>query len=280
MGVDDRGDSDGIEQARIVAERFVAARRAGVALPDYPGTMPADADAGYAIQDAAIRLDGGAIVGWKVGRVPGPHVVAFGADRLVGPIFVTSVRDASADPLPQMPIFADGFGAAEAEYLMRIGATVPAGRGSVTLAEADALIDAVHVGIEVASSPFPGINDHGPAVTISDFGNNYGLVIGAPVPDWRAGAYRDFSVVTEIDGVEVGRATVAEMLDGAVGAVRFLLDHLSARGVAVPEGTWVSTGAVTGVHPVRPGAHVMARFGDALTVECRISAESPPVGQA
>jgi 2-keto-4-pentenoate hydratase len=40
----------------------------------------------------------------------------------------------------------------------------------------------------------------------------------------------------------------------------------------VPAGTWVSTGAVTGVHPVRPGQNVVARFGDHLAVSCSIEA--------
>jgi 2-keto-4-pentenoate hydratase len=62
------------------------------------------------------------------------------------------------------------------------------------------------------------------------------------------------------------------MLDGAVGAVRFLLELLARRGIAVPAGTWVSTGAVSGVHEVRPGQRVTARFGDTLAVTCTIEA--------
>lgn len=138
--------------------------------------------------------------------------------------------------------------------------------------EAAALVDAVHIGIEIASSPFPGINTNGPAVTVSDFGNNNGLIIGAEIPNWRSSGFERWPVVIEIDGVEIGRATTETMLDGAVGAVRFLLELLAQRGIAVQSDTWVSTGAVTGVHEVRPGQNVVARFGNDLAVTCSIEA--------
>ena len=46
------------------------------------------------------------------------------------------------------------------------------------------------------------------------------------------------------------------MLDGPFGAACFLFNHLARRGIAVPPGTWISSGAVTGVHRVAIGDHV------------------------
>jgi 2-keto-4-pentenoate hydratase len=258
-------------EAQTIARRFVTARQAGTALPDYPGAMPRALEKGYEIQDFAIAEDGDRIVGWKVGRIGEADIANFPVDRLAGPIFARHVFDYAGQPIP-MPIFADGFGAAEGEFLLRIGGTVPADKTRYTMDEAAALVDAVHVGIEVASSPFPGINTNGPAVTISDFGNNNGLIVGPEIPDWRTSGFERWPVVVEIDGREIGRATTETMLDGAVGAVRFLLELLAARGIAVPPGTWVSTGAVTGVHVVHVGQNVVARFGDDLAVTCIIEA--------
>ena len=62
------------------------------------------------------------------------------------------------------------------------------------------------------------------------------------------------------------------MLDGAIGAVRFLLELLGGRGIAMPAGTWITTGAITGVHMVVPGQRVKARFGQSHTIGCRIAA--------
>src|SRR3546814_4680359 len=105
-----------------------------------------------------------------------------------------------------MPVFADGFAAAEAEFLLRVGTPPPADQKRFTTEEATAHIDMVHLGIEIASSPLPTINDLGPTVTISDFGNNNGLVIGPAIADWRGADIADWPVSLLINGREAGRA--------------------------------------------------------------------------
>jgi 2-keto-4-pentenoate hydratase len=62
------------------------------------------------------------------------------------------------------------------------------------------------------------------------------------------------------------------MLDGAIGAARFLFGALAMRGIAIEPGQWISSGAVTGVHPVGVGDRVEARFDDRFTVACGIEA--------
>ena len=122
--------------------------------------------------------------------------------------------------------------------------------------------------------PFPGINAHGPLVTISDFGNNHGLVVGDAIPDWRNSGFLDWPVTLSIDGVEIGAATARTMLDGPVGAARFLFETMAARGIALRPGQWISSGAVTGVHEVSPQAKVTATFGT-MRVSCTIEAARP-----
>jgi 2-keto-4-pentenoate hydratase len=255
------------DAARQIAEAFVEARREKRGLPEYPGDIPAALEEAYVVQDHAIALDGRQIGGWKVGRINPPRD---GVDRLAGPIFADSIVEAR-DGL-EMPIFGAGFGAAEAEFLLRLRAAPPSGKTRFTEEEAADLIDAVHIGIEIASSPFTGINDHGPTVTISDFGNNNGLVIGPEIRDWRSADIRTWPVALDINGARIGAATAETMLDGPVGAVRFLLELMAARGIALEAGQWVSSGAVTGVHPVKPGDLVECRFGDGFEVTCRITA--------
>lgn len=261
-----------MDQGQAIAQAFVAARRAARGLPEYPGSIPASLADAYAIQDRAIALSGDAVVGWKVGRINPPLDAALGSNRLAGPIFADQVTETDGGP---MPVFAEGFAAAEAEYLLRIGAAPDPAKLSYSHDEALALIDAVHVGLEIASSPFPGINDLGPLVTISDFGNNHGMVIGAEVPGWRNLAFVDWRVRLLIDGEEAGAASAATMLDGPVGAAAFLFGCLAARGIALRPGQWISSGAVTGVHPVRVGQAVTASFNDAMTVSCTIDAATP-----
>jgi 2-keto-4-pentenoate hydratase len=250
-----------------IARAFVEARRAGTALPEYPGTIPATLAEAYAVQDAALTLDGRQVQGWKVGRINPPRE---GFDRLAGPIFADQVPRAESGASIDMPVFGGGFAAAEAEFLFRLG-DVPAGQLSFTYDEAATAVDAVHVGIEVASSPFPGINVLGPTVTISDFGNNNGLVIGPEVTDWQAARLNDWPIELRINGAVIGFGTAAAMLDGPLGAVRFLLEHAATRGLALAPGTWISSGAVTGVHECKVGDRIEARFGDGLITRCTIT---------
>lgn len=256
-------------EAQAIAAAFVEARRQARALETYPGTQPADMGAAYRIQNTAIVLDGRTVAGWKVGRINPPLDAALGSNRLSGPIFSDTVVEASTGAVPAMPVFAGGFAAAEAELLLHIAPGM-ADRRPVTDEETKAVIDEVRLGIEIASSPYPGINADGPTVTASDFGNNHGLVIGAPLAGWQDIDLCAIPVRTMIDGAEIGAATAATMLDGPYGAVRFLLDNLATRGIDLSAGTWVSTGAITGVHPVRPGQAVEAVFGDHGKVCCTI----------
>ena len=257
-----------------IAGRFLAARRAAAGLEAYPGEFPSTLEEAYAIQDAAIASWGRPVIGWKVGRVHPPLSDRFGTDRLGGPIFAETFAPADGVPV-EMPVFAEGFAAGESEFLLRIGTAPPAGKTDFTLEEAAGLIDAVHVGIEVASSPLGAINELGPIAVISDFGNNNGLLIGAEVPDWRASGFEGWTVETRIDGAEVGTGRAADFPDGAIGAARFLFQSLARRGIALKPGQWISSGAVTGVHRAFPGQLVEARFRDGLSLACRLVAAEP-----
>jgi 2-keto-4-pentenoate hydratase len=263
---------EGQVAAEEIARAFVDARHAGSALADYPGKLPQSLDEAYRIQESAIGMFGGRIAGWKVGRIPDSLVAAFGTNRLAGPIFADGVVRADPGDVPEMPVFGDGFAAAEAEFLLRVGSLPDSFDGEWSNERVAAYVDEVRVGIEIASSPFPGINEHGPAITVSDFGNNNGLVVGAALSG-MAVQNMDFlawPVTLTIDGIEAGAATAAAMLDGPFGAVRFLFELARDRALPLAAGQWISTGAVTGVHPVRPGAEVEAAFGAEMRVRCRI----------
>lgn len=253
-----------------IAAAFVSARRNAEVLPNYPGKRPGNLSDAYLIQDRAIALDGRAVTGWKVGRINPPDDQRLGSNRLVGPIFADSLCFATDDIGPDMPVYAGGFAAAEAELVLHLadGWSRHAPRDD---AATRALIDDVRLGIEIASSPYPRINADGPAVTASDFGNNAGLVLGRSLDGWQSVDLCDILVRVDIDGAPVGEATAASMLDGPLGAVRFLIAHLVARGITDPAGLWVSTGAITGVHEVQPDQTVCATFGPYGRVRCRIA---------
>jgi 2-keto-4-pentenoate hydratase len=117
------------QEAKAVAEAFVAARRERRPLATYPGAAPADLAGAYAIQDAALALDGRQVVGWKVGRINPPDDARLASNRLAGPIFADSVVMPGAGQVPAMPVFAQGFAAAEAEFLLHVAPVGPGRAG-------------------------------------------------------------------------------------------------------------------------------------------------------
>lgn len=260
-----------VAQAQNIAEAFVAARRIAQGIEHYPGTIPADLTEAYAIQDAAIALRGEIPVGWKVGRINPPWSEQLEVNRLAGPIFASHVQMGDAQSGVTGDIFRNGFGAAEAEFLFRIGRAPEAGKKQFSLSDAADLVDSVFIGIEVASSPFSGINALGPLVTISDFGNNNGVIIGEEIHYWRGSDLENWTVKANIDGKPVGHGKASAFPDGPLGSVQFLLENLVARGIAITPGLLVSTGAVTGVHEIGFGQNFEAQFGELGRIGCRIN---------
>jgi 2-keto-4-pentenoate hydratase len=256
------------DDAAAIAARFLAARRGAAGLGAFPGALPETLEAAYRIQDEAIAACGLPVVGWKIGRIAEPLASRFGFERLAGPIFAE--RRAAAEEIADMPAFAEGFVAGEAEFLLRIGTAPDPSKTRYTLEEAAALIDAVFVGIEIASSPLATINVIGPLAVISDFGNNNGLLVGAEVPDWRESGFEDWEVALDLDGVPTGRGTAWAFPGGAIGSARFLFEHMAQRGIALRPGQWISSGAVGGVHQAAVGQIVEARFGSLPPVRCRL----------
>lgn len=252
---------------RSVAQSFVAARQAARALPDYPGPLPETLADAYARQDAAIALWPDEVAGWKVGRVPDIWAVRLGESRLLGPVFRRHLWHTRENAITPLPVIPDGFAAVEAEYVFVLADAVPAERRDWTPAQAAHVVAELRVGVELAGSPLATINELGPAVVVSDFGNNTGLLIGPPIADWGSRPLASLTCEMQVGGRTVGRGGAASVPGGPLAALAFALDCCARRGRPLRAGDVISTGASTGIHPVRSGDEVRAVFAD--TAELR-----------
>ena len=243
-------------QIAAKAAALVKARLSAKAIDTYPGRFPDSLQEAYAIQDEAIRLWPDQLAGWKVGRIGQPWAAQLGTDRLAGPIFTRQVAryDKTA---AKCFVFERGFGAIEAEIVFLLALDAPVHKTSWTREEALSAVECVMLGAEIASSPFREVNDHGPLVTISDFGNNNGLVLGPVIGGGEAAESLNFSITTEIDGREFGRASPNVIPGGPIESLRALLELSAARGLPLQKGMLVSTGAITGIHVVQSGQTVV-----------------------
>lgn len=255
-------------EARGIAQRFVRARREGIALPAFPGPLPQTLAEGYACQDAAIALWTDRIVGWKVGRLPESWRARLGAERLIGPIFAAACWQAhDADDEVAFPVFGGGFAAVEAEFVLRLGRDAPPDRVDWDAASAAELVDSLALGIETAGSPLATINVLGPAVVVSDFGNNAGLILGPELGAWRELPEEELVAETFIDGRPVGSGGAA--LVQPLEALAAALAIAARRGHPLRAGMRVSTGASTGIHDIRAGQSAECVFGRFGRMRCR-----------
>lgn len=250
-----------------IADRFVAARRAGAALEGFPGTVPDDLVTAYRVQDLAIAQWPDRVVGWKVGYIAPERRDASGDERLLGPIFARHFWNATGGSMP-IPVFVGGFGAVEAEYVLRLEADAPEDKLDWTPDEAAALPSTLFIGVEVASSPLATINQLGPRVVVSDFGNNNGLLLGAEIADWTSLDEAQLLAETFIDGASVGSGGAERLPGGLRTAFAFALSRSARRGRPLKAGEYIATGNATGIHDIAVGQSARVVFHGHGTLDC------------
>jgi 2-keto-4-pentenoate hydratase len=255
-----------------IAERFTTARAQGRALDSFPGQPPADLDTAYRVQAAAIARWSDAIRGWKVARIPPAFSKQFPEERLIGPAFERNIHHVEDGSTAKCPVFEGGFAAVEAEIVIVVASDAPVGKSDWTADSVIEMIGSMHIGVEVASSPLATLNDVGPGAVISDFGNNWGVVIGREIPHWRD--LESIDVETFIEGVSVGRGKVMKRA-GPLGALAFTLNKRTQQGAILRAGDVISTGMITGVHDIRIGQQAKHVFDGVGEVCVRITRALP-----
>ena len=266
MSVNARTDFAGNDAARVT-KFFTSARLEGRSLSAFPGTAPQNLVDAYRYQEAALAAWPDPVAGWKVARVAPQWRNAFTEERIIGPAFSPNIRFAGTALAPECPIFSGGFGAVEAEIVVIVGADAPPTKTDWTVDEAAKLVGSMHIGIEIASSPLLTLNDLGPGAIITDFGNNWGIVVGPVIAQWPE--LREIAAESFIDDVSVGTGKV-DIVNGPLGALAFTLRNTALRGRALRAGDVITTGMITGVHDIRIGErsrHVFSGYGE---VGCRI----------
>jgi 2-keto-4-pentenoate hydratase len=257
------------ERSGAIARAFVQARRDAVALPGFPGSIPATIEDAYQVQALAIAQWPDRVVGWKVGYIAPELREPGGDERLVGPFFARALQHAAAGGILDFPVFDGGFAAVEAELVFRLGADAPPDQLQWTPAQAAAIAADLHIGIETAGSPLATINDLGPRVVVCDFGNNAGMLLGPKIDGWRALSAPVLRCTTHVDGVEAGSATVETLEAGPLVALAFALSRCARNGRPLRAGDLVTTGALTGIHEVVAGQSARVDFGAFGSILCR-----------
>ena len=227
----------------------------------FPGAVPDTMAQAYAIQAASIARWPDSVAGWKVGMLSPQDQGRYSAERLAGPIFQSQVHEVSTGSRIAMPIYVGGFAAVEAEFVFKLAQTIKPSDRQLSDAVLAGLVAGLHIGAEIASSPMAEINNFGPTVVAADFGNNAGLLLGPEIPNWQSVKPAELPARVFVDGDVVGEASAAAIPGGPIAALRFAVTLAANRGLELPAGTLVSTGASTGIHDVETTSESRVEFG-------------------
>ena len=258
-----------------ISRRLVAARTNAEALPDFPGKLPDSLPEAYAIQSASIARWPDEVAGWKVGMVPEELQASLSAERLVGPIFRSSIHKVDSGSCRTMPIFKGGFAAVEAEFILKLATSIEPANRDYSDVELIEFVSGLYVGAEIASSPMAMINELGPCCVVPDFGNNAGLLVGPSAPDWNSLPLESLTAAVTVDDVVVGTASATAIEGGPLQALRFLIHICAKRGIVLSEGAMISTGAVTGIHEVQTESKAKVDFGSIGSFNVTFESMSP-----
>ncbi|MGB5720154.1 MAG: hypothetical protein WBM34_05610 [Woeseiaceae bacterium] len=262
-------------QDDAISKRLVAARLGAEALPDFPGSLPETMEQAYSIQSASLAQWPDDVGGWKVGLLSEADSQRFSAERLAGPIFRTSILHTESGSCETMPIYVGGFAAVEAEFILELGTEVRPFGARYSNKQLIDIVSAMYVGAEIASSPMAAVNKLGPTCVVSDFGNNAGLILGPSIPNWSSRSLDSLTSSVTVDDVVVGKASADAIPGGPLQAMRFLLELCSTRGITLPVGTLISTGATTGIHEVTVASKSRVDFGELGFLNVEFKAVSP-----
>lgn len=253
------------EEAFELALKLTNARKNAEAFETYPSKIPVSLDYSYEVQEAAIELWEDEIIGWKIGRLSPETQAVHATERLSGPIF--KKRLVKNNPAGNdISVINGGFAAVEAEFVFEIKHDADKAKFNYTAEEAFALIGAVYCGVEIAGSPIFDINTYGPTVVASDFGNNFGLIIGKKLFDTREVSQLSdetclqYSTNSIVNGANVGEGGLFSIPNGPLLAIAWLAGHLAQRNRPLKAGQFISSGATTGIHDVNIGDWAKVSF--------------------
>jgi 2-keto-4-pentenoate hydratase len=258
-----------------IAEQLVRARLDARVLTEYPGVIPTDFGAAYRCQDAAIARWPEPVGGWKVSMfLSAVQQAECGEERLIGPAFVSSIRSVAPGQVIDCPVIPGGFPGVEPEIVIRVARDAPPDKVDWTIEEASEMVGELCIGVEVVSSTLSKAVTPTLPVVVSDFGFNFGIVVGESISGWRG--LKELTAQCFIDG-ELAARGVTPMRDrsGPLAALGFVLSKCARRGRPLRAGATIATGTITRYHALLPGQSARLVFEGIGDVLCRAVQETP-----
>lgn len=253
-------DSIAIEAARIIWGHW----QAGTVLDALPAQCrPQTRAEGYAVQAQLPAVAGRRLLGWKIAAtsaVGQAHINVSGpiAGRLMdGQVYAVGATVPSAGNRMRVT---------EPEMAFRLGRDLAPRTKPYATAEVLEAVATLHTALEMPDSRFADFTSAGEAQLLADNACAHHFILGAAAPDsWRSldlAAHQVRGQVTKADGQQWTRdGTGAAVLGDPRTAVTWLVNELTAQGITLQAGQYITTGTCMTPLQIEPGDAVTADFG-------------------
>ena len=252
-----------LAQARIKHQRLSELPEA--VRPKTPGEA-------YSVQDGVIdellAHYGGSLIGYKIActNVTAQqqlHVDAPFFGRLLSAFFHegTGGKPASVD--------AGQFfmRVVEAEFAFEMARDLPPSATPRSREEIADAVKGVIPGIEIVDSRFDEWTTIGAPSLIADNACNAAWVKGSLLSDWRGIDLAKQAVTVTVNGKLLCEGNGSNVLGHPLNALEWLVNNLSARGLGLKAGQFITTGVTTEVYMAERGDRIKAGFGPVGSVD-------------
>ena len=220
---------------------------------------PESASLAYDAQEQLTDLIDSPSAGWKVGATSPASQEKLGVKApICGPVFQRTIFD-SGDSV-DLSSFHHQPGL-ESEFAFTIALTVRPGGPTMSALTAREMVSTVHVAIELVCSRFEENFEVDPALLVADGALHAGLVLGPGSEPEKVPDLVSHELRTLVNGENIARGTGVEVLGDPYESLAWLCNHLNKRGLVLPAGSVVTTGAATGLHMTTTGQEVTTDGG-------------------
>jgi 2-keto-4-pentenoate hydratase len=256
--------------ARLLWAHWTSGRKL-VALPT--PLRPTERAQGYAIQAQLPAAAGRGVLGWKIAATSTAGQAHIGVG---GPLAGRLLEGQVGTDGAVFSLAGNGMRVAEPEFVFRFGTDL-APRGSpYTVPEVLAAVASLHPGLELPDSRFADFALAGEAQLLADDACAHQFVLGAAAPAvWRGLDLAGHEAHASVTGAGTRHCTRdgsgAAVLGDPRAALAWLVNELSALGLTLKAGQFVTTGTCMVPLALEPGDRVHADYGVLGTVSVALT---------
>ena len=257
-------------RAKEAAALLLGHWAAGTRLPALPeACRPTNRAEGYAVQAELMTASRHPLFGWKIAATSIAGQKHINVD---GPLAGRLLREKVLPDGATIPLATSLMKVAEVEFAFRFGAPLPPRATPYAQDEVMAAVKSLHPAIEIPDSRYEDFCAVGAAQLIADNACANLFILGpATDAEWQSVDLSAQPVSATVNGTVHHTGKGANVLGDPRIALTWIVNELSAHGIAMEAGQVVTTGTCVVPVAVQPGDLVEAEYGPFGKLSVRFS---------